>query len=62
MAYDLDQAVFIFGTALQAELEGVEAKKKQERKQKMQAIIQKWIPEASNGKKRYRDPAQRGMA
>lgn len=55
-AYCFDRAVTVFGTALKAELDGVEGKKKEEIERKRQRILSKWIPEASAG---FRDPAKR---
>jgi hypothetical protein len=58
-AYRFDRAVSIFGSALSAELEGVEGKTKQVRESKQKQILQKWIPEAKGTKaaRRYKDPA-----
>lgn len=61
LAYQFDQAVWMFGGALQSELDAVEGKTKQERQRKTDAIIQRWIPEAK-GKRKFKDPAQRGQS
>lgn len=64
-AYQLDRAVYSFGSALSAELEGVEGKNKNEIERKRLRVITKWLPKAvdasgtSDG--RFADPASRSI-
>lgn len=57
-AFAFDRSVYIFGSALKAELESVNEKTAAASKNKRQRILQKWIPEASVG---YKDPANREL-
>lgn len=43
MAYCVDNAVFSFGSALNAELESVEGKNKKEIKIKRERVMTKWL-------------------
>jgi hypothetical protein len=52
VAYCLDSAVFTFGQALKAELEGIEGKNKNEIKRKQDRVLQKWL----DIPKQYRNP------
>jgi hypothetical protein len=43
MAYEVDSAVYTFGSALKGELESVEGKNKTEIKKKRERILRKWF-------------------
>lgn len=52
-AYCFDQAVYLFGSQLEHELEGVEGKNKREIERKQQQIFQRVM----GGPRKFRDPA-----
>lgn len=58
-SFCFDRAVNHFGGALEAELNSVEGKSSREIDSKRKRILQKWIPETSSSKPKFRDPAER---
>lgn len=58
MAYEIDGAVFQFGSALAGELESVEGKNKAEIKRKRERILTKWL----DLPQRFRKPPVVGSA
>jgi hypothetical protein len=54
-AFMIDNAVFVFGRALENELHGVDGKNKKEIERKSDRILRKWLPDSSIGRPRYRD-------
>jgi hypothetical protein len=65
-AYQIDRAVYAFGSALSAELEGVEGKDKSEIERKRLRVITKWLPKAvdasgASSQGRFADPASRSI-
>lgn len=59
-AFRFDRAVFLFGTALTAELDKQEGKNSKEIQKARDRVFAKWIPtEASKGPQQFRDPSKR---
>ena len=57
-AYCWDRAVFTFGSALQGELNRIEAKNQQEAERKQDDILRRWLPDSAVAKT-FADPAAR---
>lgn len=59
-AYSIDQAVWNFGTALQAALDKAEdeGKNKNQKRRKREQVLKKWLPGGQADTKAYRDPAR----
>lgn len=65
VAYQLDRAVYFFGSALQSELDAVEGENKQDIERKRLRVISKWLPKAvdasGTSKGGFADPASRSI-
>ena len=51
----MDRATYLFGSALNNELESVEGKNNNEISRKRKAVLERWFPEA-RAKKKFRSP------
>jgi hypothetical protein len=54
--YCFDSAVWTFGSALSAELEGAKGKTEQQQEMNRLRILRRWIPEMNDAKGQFRDP------
>lgn len=64
-AFQIDRAVYAFGSALSSELEGCEGKDKSEINGKRLRVMSKWLPKAvdasGTSQRRFADPASRSI-
>ena len=64
-AFQIDRAVYAFGSQLSAELESCEGKNKSEIEGKRLRVINKWLPKAvdasGTSQRRFADPASRSI-
>jgi len=54
-AFCFDRAVFSFGSALQGEINAVEGRNESERKNRLDTLLRRWLPDSTASKK-FADP------